>query len=379
MASPGPASQSPTASKRTPFPQDVDDFKNDERISYSFADSKYLLVDEDGEEWEWNSSVNKWFVPATEEEVAAMQANYGGHWDDESHETELSKSQQKKRKAAELAEAASKKAKVQNENRAVFVRGLPLDATLLEIEEEFGRFAGLIDEGVDGKKRVTMYTDDDGNFKGEALIVFFRKESVRQAINLCDDRELRYGCGVKMIVEEAQQSYKKSQNTGDMKFKREEKKAAERNRAEMNRKLAEWSDDEAPVDYLPKNKYANYAILKHCFTLDEIDEDPGLILYIKEDFREEAETCGEVTNVVLYDKEPEGVMMFRFKEDHQAAKFVKKYNGKLYGEKGKKQKLIGYVPIDRFRFRKSGKKGAEDSEEEAERLERFGQSLEAKK
>ena len=37
------------------------------------------------------------------------------------------------------------------------------------------------------------------------------------------------------------------------------------------------------------------------FTLRELEEDPTLLLDLKEDVREECETLGEVTNVVLYD------------------------------------------------------------------------------
>lgn len=38
------------------------------------------------------------------------------------------------------------------------------------------------------------------------------------------------------------------------------------------------------------------------FTLQELEEDPTLLLDLKEDVRDECEkTCGEVTNVTLYD------------------------------------------------------------------------------
>ena len=41
-------------------------------------------------------------------------------------------------------------------------------------------------------------------------------------------------------------------------------------------------------------------------------EDPGAILEIKEDIREECAKLGEVTNVVLFDKELNGVASVRF-------------------------------------------------------------------
>lgn len=37
------------------------------------------------------------------------------------------------------------------------------------------------------------------------------------------------------------------------------------------------------------------------FTLGELEDDPSLLLDLKEDVREECATLGDVTNVVLYD------------------------------------------------------------------------------
>jgi HIV Tat-specific factor 1 len=89
---------------------------------------------------------------------------------------------------------------------------------------------------VDGTKRIKMYTDDDGNFKGEALIVYFKKDSVNLAIDMADGYYLRYG-GERMSVKEADMSFKRNQDTDVVKSKmgRKEKKDKERTFAEMNR------------------------------------------------------------------------------------------------------------------------------------------------
>ena len=48
-------------------------------------------------------------------------------------------------------------------------------------------------------------------------------------------------------------------------------------------------------------KSGRVVVLKHMFTLEELEEDPSLLLDLKEDVREECATLGDVTNVVLYD------------------------------------------------------------------------------
>lgn len=74
-------------------------------------------------------------------------------------------------------------------------------------------------------------------------------------------------------------------------------------------KLDDWdsADEEdplAPSGGAPppgNSRFARVVVLKHMFTLKELEEDPSLALDLKEDVREEAESIGTVTNVVLYD------------------------------------------------------------------------------
>jgi len=49
------------------------------------------------------------------------------------------------------------------------------------------------------------------------------------------------------------------------------------------------------------NKNSRVVVLKHMFTLQELQEDSALLLDLKEDVREECASLGDVTNVVLYD------------------------------------------------------------------------------
>ena len=76
---------------------------------------------------------------------------------------------------------------------------------------------------------------------------------------------------------------------------------------------------------------SHVTVFKHMVTvLQELKDDPSLLLELKEDVREEAENLGDVTNVVLYDVssnlsrldvqltypqlEPDGVMTAKFRD-----------------------------------------------------------------
>jgi hypothetical protein len=75
-------------------------------------------------------------------------------------------------------------------------------------------------------------------------------------------------------------------------------------------KLEDWSsgsdneDPAAPIGGPGKpgnNRMNRVVVLKHMFTLQELEDDPGLALELKDDVREEAETIGTVTNIHLFD------------------------------------------------------------------------------
>jgi hypothetical protein len=54
-----------------------------------------------------------------------------------------------------------------------------------------------------------------------------------------------------------------------------------------------------------------------------VQEDVEAILDIKEDVRDECTKIGEVTNVVLYDQEPEGVVTVKFTQPDDAQECIR--------------------------------------------------------
>lgn len=115
---------------------------------------------------------------------------------------------------------------------------------------------------------------------------------------------------------------------------------------------------------------ARTVILKKMFTLAELDEDPTLLLDLKQDVREECETLGDVTNVVLWDKEPEGIMTVRFREPDAAQRCEVRMHGRYFAGR----QVVALRVDGKPRFRRSARHGDED--DEAERHDAFGAWLE---
>jgi HIV Tat-specific factor 1 len=128
--------------------------------------------------------------------------------------------------------------KSERKNTAVYVTSLPPDATVEEVNEVFSK-CGVIAEEIDsGRPRIKLYTDDQGNVKGDALIVYFRPESVQLAIQMLDDMDFRFGeVGPrgKIRVKEADFSYKKQKEAPTEKFSQDKKKIIRR-----TQKMNEW-------------------------------------------------------------------------------------------------------------------------------------------
>jgi HIV Tat-specific factor 1 len=137
--------------------------------------------------------------------------------------------------------------------------------------------------------------------------------------------------------------------------------------------LTDWDDDD-PATVQPTSKHDKVVILKHMFTLAELDEDPAAILDIKEDIREECAKLGGITNVVLFDKEEAGVASVRFSTVDAALACVQVMNGRHFGG----QTIEAHVATGKERFKKSTDKTyLDDAEsEEKARLDEFGSWLE---
>lgn len=271
--------------------------------------------------------------------------------------------------------------------------------------ELFSRKCGVIAEEIDsGRPRIKMYTDADGNFKGDALIVFFKPQSVDMAIMLLDDTDFRFPASSpdapKMRVQAADSSYKKtkydaadnsvgggkkpgegSKPSGDgsnnnIRRSDQDKAKIIKKTQKLSAKLADWSDDEpsalhtndaitAAASSSKGGKWDKVVILRHMFTLEELREDPAALLDIKEDIRDECAKLGPVTNVVLYDEEEEGIVSVRFQTREAAEACVRLMHGRAFDGRI----VEAFFATGREKFRKSkdsggGKGGSGDDRDD---------------
>ncbi|PWZ01407.1 hypothetical protein BCV70DRAFT_198836 [Testicularia cyperi] len=301
---------------------------------------------------------------------------------------------------------------------SLYVSGLPLDCTSDEIAAAFSRY-GLLLEDDAGNPRIKMYHDDKtGLFRGEALVVYFKPESVDLAINMLDQTSLRAAIGQvsasgpTMRVQRAEfpnstnpsrdngthtataQNSKGLDSNSSLQPRQssssdgvnnsaaslpshgqrrnltdQERKKIQKRVARMENKLTDWrdsdSEDEAArrashvagrsdasllPSSVPTTEGSKTVVLTKMFTLAELEDDPTLLLDLKSDVREECTSSfGPVTNVTLWDLEPEGIITVRFSDPAHALQCTHKMDGRFFATR----RISAFLLPGKPRFRKS--------------------------
>jgi len=382
----------PKAAIAATFEEQAASFGSDERIHFSKATGTWQFEDTDGTEMEWDALKAVWVSLVDEEAVKAQQAAYSVPGvDEETPAAPVLKRTSKKRKEPEdftsntvpsetghsikrgkTSKSSGGSSELRpSKNTAIYVTGLSPDTTPDELVARFSK-CGLLMEDDEGQPKVKLYAKDDGSFNGEALVVYFKEESVVLAVSLLDDAELRLGePDSRMSVQVAKFDHKTQEGKEVEKKRVVNKKKASKRIGKMQRKLEEWDDSDnfGPsfdlVDDNTSSVQTRVVVLKHMFTLQELEEDATLLLDLKEDVREECATLGEVTNVVLYDKEPDGVMTVKFRDPISAQACILKMNGRFFS--GRQVEASLFAGSQRFRRTGAGDNGGDEDTDEAER------------
>ncbi|ODO01640.1 hypothetical protein I350_06464 [Cryptococcus amylolentus CBS 6273] len=382
-------------------------FEQDPRVSFDKTTQKWQYEDE-GLEFEWNGKV--WVSIVDEELLKAQQAAYSVPGVDESTPANAVLAREERRnlkrkknekdytsntlnKLAEPAKSASRGNSNGGESSkaaapppaqkktGVWVTNLPPNTTVEKMANVFNK-AGVLLIDDEGNPKIKMYYDNDGVFKGEALVTYFKEGSVDLAITLLDDTELELGAGYPaMRVGTAE--YQKD-TSGKEKGKEGGEKKEKKEGELQEKKLAWHSDDESDQEdsgpsgapsQATNTRFLRVVVLKGMFVPEELDKDPGLLLELKEEVREEAETLGQVTSVQLYDKEEDGVMTIKFKDPISAQACINKMNNRYFDGR------VIYAGLynGKERFKKSGGRSYEDEDEDGEgekgRLDNFAKWL----
>lgn len=288
-------------------PRQADAKDLDPRISYDQTEDKWIFEDpETNDNFEFNPVLERW-IPLI--------------YTDESNLTEAQKEiqEKKKQKLQELKEEKQNRKKTPVQ-RAVYVSKLPLDTDLTELKQIFSKYGIIAEDLLTGKPKIKLYTDEEGNFKGDALVVYLKPESVELSIQMLNGIKLRVkGDDISVQKAEFKEKTDEAENKGTKRQLSEEERQVIRKRLkQLNEKADNWNGDDDTIN----PKWLRTVVIKRAFTLEELKEDPLAKDDIKEDMKEGCQEIGPVEKVIVFDQEEEGVVMVRFLNSDSAARCI---------------------------------------------------------
>jgi len=230
----------------------------------------------------------------------------------------------------------------------VYVQGLPESITKKEVVDYFAKCGVLKKDPETAEPLVKLYTDESGATKGDALVSYYRSESVELAVKILDGSEIRAG----FIIKVQQATFAPKQGGKAQKPKKLNKKKMKL--YDQSKELT-WDEDETC-----------HVIIKHLFDQQEAWKTPSFFAELEEEIRGECEKLGEVEKIKIFQRNPEGVAVIKFKDFQDAQSCIRVMNDRWFG--GKQLQAELYDGWTNYQV-------DETDEQQEQRLRAFGQWL----
>ncbi|KAI8318379.1 hypothetical protein GQ54DRAFT_300437 [Martensiomyces pterosporus] len=359
------------------------EFDADKRVQLIEETGHYIFTDpNDGMEYEYDENKGAWFPMWNEALIEQQQSAYGDG--DEEQAEDAAASTGAKRKPKDTVHQGHPK----RENTSVYISGLPLDTTEEEVAEYFSQCGAIMPDISTNKPRVRLYRDNSGRPKGDGLVTYFKAPSVQLALDILDDSQFRTTEPTRISVQKAvfeEKDKRGSDKAETSKRSRVDPKLIQRRLNQLEKQL-DWFEGGGEI----AERYKRTVILKHMFTLQELEEDVTLLLDLTEDVREECEKLGAVSSVKIYDMSEEGVISVKFKDELAARACVKAMNGRFFAG----QQIEASIYDGHTRYKSSAKNASvaaasgsgeqgtagneqNDDDEEAKRMEKYSEWLDS--
>ncbi|KAK2196757.1 bifunctional RNA recognition motif domain/Nucleotide-binding alpha-beta plait domain superfamily/TatSF1-like [Babesia duncani] len=211
-------------------------------------------------------------------------------------------------------------------NTSVYVSNLPLDTSLDEVASVFKKAGVFKIDPVTTLPKIKLYTDEQGNLKGDARVTFVNKESVDFAIRYLDQYHFRPN--VLIHVEQAQYEPQKHKGGNRVIDKQEARRRYLAAKYEQER-LSSWGQD---VD---DGTGKRIVICKPMFSIKEANEyeaDAPFYQTLRNEVMDMVSKLVPVEKVTPIARHPQGIVCIKFKSGPEAEVFISNYKGRTFRE-----------------------------------------------
>jgi HIV Tat-specific factor 1 len=255
--------------------------------------------------------------------------------------------------AAAEAKAERKRQRAKQKNTGVMISGLPPDTDAEELADWVTKYGGVIKKNPETRHRIVkLMHGEDGKFIGEALVVFFRPESVPLACNGIL-QGMEYTPGFPVTLKAA----KREKKEGEAAQQKGQKKRDKRVKLYDQEKELDWDEEEEKV----------HVIVKHLFTLEEVREG-GMDFFeeLRSDLAAELGKMGKVKTLKIFQYNPEGVIAVKFEKAKGAIRCVERMHGRFFA--GRQLECFYYDGFTNYDVK-------ETDEDRERRIAKFGEWL----
>ncbi|XP_068202166.1 17S U2 SnRNP complex component HTATSF1 [Palaemon carinicauda] len=349
--------------------------RNDPSIDYD----GYVYTKRDPSDnmvYEWDTTRRAWFPKLDEDFMATYQLSYGFNpdgtknenplkFDDGLQEAEAAEAERIEKEEKKKAKVAQSKNKPtwfemdETTNTKVYVSNLPDSTTEEEFLELMSKCGMILKDLSTNKYKIKMYRDNEGNFKGDALCSYIKRESVELALQILDG----YLVGNKKISVELAKFQLKGEYNPKLKPPKKKKKELEKLQRKQE-KLFDWRPEPLRGQ---RQKHENTVIIRNVFHPKEFENKVEMILTHKEAMRNQCLNFGKVTKLEIHDLHPDGVVQVTFEEVEAADMCAATLNNRLY--LGRSLKVSTWDGKEKFKIEET------DAQRE-ERLKKWDKFLE---
>lgn len=304
-----------------------------------YVDGQHLYTDPDGVVYFWDEEKKAWFPKIDDDFMAIYQTNYGFIDNTSVKPTEPSSSQasvpkvETEQKTEEPQKTVTGKRKANQPQwfeespeqcTKVYVSNLPEDITEEEFVEVMSKCGMIFRDPKTKKMKIKLYSEPNGQLKGDGLVSYIRVESVKLAIDMLDGYEVR---GRKIKVQRAQFQMRGDYNPA---LKPKRNKQDKEKMKKLQAKLLDWRPDKMRGE---REKHERVVIIKNLFEPAIFDNHVDLIIDYQNNLREECSKCGTVKKVVVYSSESEGVAEVRMSDPEEADLVVQMMHRRHFGKR----------------------------------------------
>jgi len=273
---------------------------------------------------------------------------------------QIRKIEKNRRKTKKQNEKRKFKYQALQNNRYIYVHGLPEDITAATLDEFFSRAGPMKKDPFTNAKKIKIYKSEDNKCKGDAILAYLREESVEIALEMLDNREIQPGHKIK--IERAKFTYKKDQPSNP---KKKIDKLTKLKMQQEQKLHFGWEED----DQLEGLKII---IMKFMFTQEEAGQSPAdFFTFLERDICEECEaSIGPISRIKIFELHPDGVVQIKFQETLDAQRCIESMHGRKYAGRN--------IEVAYWDGETDFTKVSETHEEKQQRLHEFGSFLEGR-